>query len=134
MKLNDIVRNFSKENAISSISQMAAILNLCSNAGIEFSYDVNYEEAFESFTANKFPEWNAEDINREIESLLNQGQYAEAALRRDKSLSLKNEIHRKFRLEKYGSEDWFMEKSESEIFFLPTKNEVIDSLVPGYKL
>lgn len=49
-------------------------------------------------------------------------------------LSLKNEIHRQFRLEKHGTEDWFMEKSESEIFFLPTKNEVIDSLVPGYKL
>ena len=39
-----------------------------------------------------------------------------------------------FRLEKYGTEDWFIEKSENEIFFLPTEISVIDSLIPGYNV
>ena len=88
----------------------------------------------ESFTANKFPELNVEDSNREIESLANQGKYEEAAIKRDITLSFKNEIYRKFRLEKYGTEDWYTVKSESEIVFLPTKNAVIDSLIPEYNL
>jgi hypothetical protein len=133
-QLNEIIRNLSKENANTSISQLAAIINFCSKAGIRFSYDVNYEEALASFTANRFPEWNVEDTNREIESLANQGKYEEAAIIRDNTLSLKNEIHRMYRLEKYGTEDWYTDKSDSEIFFLPTKNAVIDSLIPGYKL
>jgi hypothetical protein len=133
-QLNEIIRNLSNENANTSISQLAAIIDLCSKAGIRFSYDVNYEEALASFTANKFPEWNSEITNSEIESLANHGKYEEAAVRRDKTLVLKNEIHRQFRLEKYGTENWFTEKSESEILFSPTKNAVIDSLVPGYIL
>ncbi len=133
-QLNEIIRNLSKENANMSISQLAGIINFCSKAGFRFSYEVNYEETLASFTANKFPEWNVEDTNREIESLANQGKYEEAAISRDKTLSLKNEIHRKFRLENYGTEDWYTVKSESEIFFLQTKNAVIDSLIPGYIL
>lgn len=133
-QLNEIVRNLSKENANTSISQLATIINLFSKAGIRFSYDVNYEEALASFTASNFNEWNEEETNREIASLVNQGNYEEAAIIRDKTLSLLNEIHRKFRLEKYGTEDWFTDKSESEIFFLPTKNAVIDCLIPGYIL
>jgi len=134
IQLNEIIRNLSKENANTSISQFAAIINLCSKAGTRFSYDVNYEEALASFTTINFPELSVEDTNREIELLANQGKYEEAAIRRDKTLSLKNEIHRKFRFEKYGTEDWYTDKSESEIFFLPTKNAVIDSLFPGYNL
>ena len=133
IQLNEIVRNFSKENAINSISQLASIIDLCSKAGIRFTYDVNYEEALASFRANKFPEWNTEIINREIESLANQGKYEESVLKRDEMLSIKTEIHRRLRLEKYGTEDWFIAKSESEIFFLPTKIRIIDSLVPGYE-
>ena len=133
-QLNEIVRNFSKENAITSVSQLAAIIDLCSKAGIKFSVDVNYDEVFSSFKTNKFPEWNDAVANREIELLANQGKYEEAAIKREETLLLKNEIQRRFRLEKYGTEDWFVEKSESEIFFLPTEIAVIDSLIPGYKV
>jgi hypothetical protein len=42
-------------------------------------------------------------------------------------------IQKKFRLEKYGTEDWFIEKPEKEIFFSPTKNEVITELISEYK-
>ena len=128
-QLNEIIRNFSSINANSSISQLAAIIDLCSKAGIRFSYDVNYLEALASFTASNYPEWNLEAINIEIESLANQGKIEEATLKRDKTLLLKNEIHRQFRLEKYGTEDWFIEKSESEIFFIPTQFSVIDGLI-----
>ncbi|MCX6197395.1 MAG: hypothetical protein NTY55_12240, partial [Flavobacteriia bacterium] len=69
-----------------------------------------------------------------IELLANQGKYEEAAIKREETLLLKNEIQRRFRLEKYGTEDWFIEKSESEIFFLPTEIAVIDSLILGYKV
>ena len=86
-------------------------------------------EALESFTASNFPEWNLEATNMELESLANQGKIEEATLKRDKTLLLKNEIHRQFRLEKYGTEDSFIEKSNSEIFFLPTQISVIDSLI-----
>jgi len=55
-QLNEIVRNFSKENAITSVSQLAAIIDLCSKAGIKFSVDVNYDEVFSSFKTNKFLE------------------------------------------------------------------------------
>ena len=37
-------------------------------------------------------------------------------------------------LEKYGTEDWFIKKSESEVLFLPTETAVIDILIPGYIL
>jgi hypothetical protein len=133
-QLNEIARNLSSENATASISQLAAIIDLCSKAGIKFSYDVNYEEALTAFTANKFPEWNNDYTNSEIESLANQGKHEEAAVKRDKTLFLKKEIHRQFRLEKYGTDDWFTQKSESEIFFLQTQNAVIDSLIPSYYL
>ena len=128
-QLNEIVRNLSNTNANASISQLAAIIDLCSKAGIRFSYEVNYVEALESFTASNFPEWNLEATNMELESLANQGKIEEATLKRDKTLLLKNEIHRQFRLEKYGTEDSFIEKSNSEIFFLPTQISVIDSLI-----
>ncbi len=131
-KLNEIVRNFSKENAINSVSQLTSIIDLCSKAGIRFSYDINYDAALASFTAHKFPEWNAEITNREIESLANQGKYEESVVKREETITLQTEIHRGLRLEQYGTEDWFIEKSESEIFFLPTDIAVIDSLIPGY--
>jgi len=133
-QLNEIIRNFSNENANTSISELAAIISVCLKAGIKFSYDVNYEEALTAFTANKFPEWNTDYTNSEIESLANQGKHEEAAVKRDKTLLLKNKIHRQFRLEKYGTDEWFTQKSESEIFFLPTQNAVIDSLIPSYNL
>ena len=133
-QLNEIVRNLSKENSNTSISKLEAIIDLCLKTGIKFSYDPNYDDSFASYTTIKFPEWNIEITNLEIESLANQGKYEEAAVKRDETLSLKKEIHRQLRLEKYGTEDWFIEKSESEIFFLPTKIEVIDSLVHGYIL
>jgi hypothetical protein len=44
------------------------------------------------------------------------GKYKEAADRRDKAMSLKNEMHKQFKLSKFGNEDWFILKSESEIF------------------
>lgn len=133
-QLNELVRNISKENANTSFSQLAAIIDLCLKAGIRFSVDVNYDEAFSSFTAHQFPEWNTEITNLELESLANQGKYAEAAIKQEEALLLKNEIHRQFRLEKHGTEDWFLEKSESEILFLPTEIAIIDSLIPGYKV
>ena len=86
-------------------------------------------EALASFTASNFPEWNLETTNIEIESLANQGMIEEANLKRDKTLLLKNEIHRQFRLEKYETEDSFIENSKSEIFFLPTNIAGIDSLI-----
>jgi len=128
-QLNEIIRNISNMNANASISQLARIIDLCSKAGIRFSYDVNYLEALASFTAINYPEWNLEAINIEIESLANQGKIEEATLKRDRTLLLKNEIHRQFRHEKYGTEDWFIEKSKSEIFFLTTNIAVIDSLI-----
>ena len=128
-QLNEIIRNLSIENANTSISKLAAIIDLCSKAGIRFSYHEDYEEELASTTSKKFPEWNSEFTNSEIESLANQGKYEEAAVRRDKSLLLKNEIRRQFRLEKYGTEDWFTKKSEREIFYLPTEIAGIDNLI-----
>ena len=128
-QLNEIIRSFSKENANSGISQIAVIIDLFLKAGIRFSTDQNYFHEFASYTASNYPEWNVELANGEIDLLTNQGKYEEAALRRDKILSLKNEILRRFRLEKYRTEDWFIEKSESEIFFIPTEIPVIDSLI-----
>lgn len=133
-QLNEIVTNFSTENANTSVSQLNAIIDLGLKAGIRFSCYINYYQKFDSFTANKFPEWNLEITNREIESLAKQRKYEEAVLKREETLSLKKEIHRRLRLEKYGTEDWFIKKSESEVLFLPTEIAVIDSLVPGYIL
>jgi len=48
---------------------------------------------------------------------------------RDKIISVNNEIHRQLRLKKYGTADWFMAISETEIFFLPTQISVVDSLI-----
>ena len=56
-QLNEIVRNFSKDNAVTSVSQLAAIIDLCSKAGIRFSVDVNYDAVFSSFKTNKFPSY-----------------------------------------------------------------------------
>jgi hypothetical protein len=133
-QLNEIIRNLTNENATASISQLTAIIDLCSKAGIRFSVAVNYDEAFSSFTANQFPDWKIEITNLELESFAKQGKYAEATIKREEALLLKNEIHKQFRLEKYGTDDWFTQKSESEIFFLPTEIEVIDSLIPSYNL
>ena len=128
-QLNEIIRNFSITNANASISQLAAIIDSCSKAGITFSYDENYEESLASFLANNFPEWNIAVINKEIESIANNGKYDEAVAKRDELLLLKNELNKKFRIEKYGTEDWFIEKSASEILFVPTNMAVIDSLI-----
>ena len=128
-QLNDIIRNFSITNANASLSQLAAIIDSCSKAWITFSYDENYQESLASFLGNKFPEWNIAVINKEIESIANNGKYDEAVAKRDELLLLKNELNKKFRIEKYGTEDWFIEQSASEIFFLPTNMTVIDSLI-----
>ena len=133
-QLNEIVRNFSKENANSSISQLRAIIQNCINAGIKFSFDTNYEETVHSFTKENFTEFNLQEANQEIESLAKQNKYQEAAEMRDKIISINNEIHSQVRLKKHGTADWFIAKSESEIFFLPTQISVIDCLVPGYLL
>ena len=133
-QLNEIVRNFSKENANSSISQLSTIIENCINAGINFSFDTNYEETVHSFTKENFTEFNLQEANQEIESLAKQNKYQEAAEMRDKIISINNEIHRQVRLKKHGTADWFMAKSESEIFFLPTQISVFDCLVPGYLL
>lgn len=133
-QLNEIVRNFSKENANSSISQLTAIIQTCINAGIKFSFDTNYEETIHSFTKENFTEFNLQKANQEIEYLAKQNKYQEAAEMRDKIISINNEIHKQVRLKKHGTADWFMAKSESEIFFLPTQISVIDSLVTEYIL
>jgi excinuclease UvrABC helicase subunit UvrB len=133
-QLNEIVRNFSKENANSSISQLSAIIDNCINTGIKFSFDTNYEETVHSFTKENFTEFNLQEANQEIESLAKLNKYQEAAEMRDKIISINNEIHKQVRLIKHGTEDWFLAKSESEIFFLPTQISFVDSLVPGYTL
>jgi excinuclease UvrABC helicase subunit UvrB len=133
-QLNEIVRNFTKENANSSISQLTAIIQTCINAGIKFSFDTNYEETIHSFTKENFTEFNLQKANQEIEYLAKQNKYQEAAEMRDKIISINNEIHKQVRLKKHGTADWFLAKSESEIFFLPTQISVFDSLVPGYIL
>ena len=88
-QLNEIVRNISNENAITSFNHLAAFIGLCSKAGIRFSIDVNYDEAFSSITAHKFPEWNTEVTNLELESLVKQGKYAEVAVKQEETLLLK---------------------------------------------
>jgi len=128
-QLNEILKGVSKEHANSSISQLTALIDLCKKSGIRFSYDENYQDALATFKAHKFPEWKTEITNLEIESLANHGKYEEAALKRDVAASTINEIHKQFRLEKYGTEDWFIENSEYEILFLPTEIEVINHLI-----
>jgi hypothetical protein len=128
-QLNEIIRSFSKENSITSISQLSAIIDLCLKAGIRFSFDKNYQNELALFINSKYPEWNAEVTNKAIESLAKDGKYEEAADRRDKAISLKNEMHKQYKLSKFGTEDCFIEKSESEIFFIPTEIGVIDSLM-----
>jgi hypothetical protein len=128
-QLNEIIRNFSKENANSSISQLRAIILTCKNAGIRFSSDPNYEETILSFTKENFPEFIFQKANQEIESLAKQNKYQEAAEMRDKIISINNEIHRQLRLKKYGTTDWFMAKSVTEIFFHPTQISDVDSLI-----
>ena len=86
-QLNEIIRNFSKENANSSISQFRAIIQTCKNAGIKFSSDTNYEETILSFTEKNFPEFILQKANQEIESLTKQNKYQEAAEMRDKIIS-----------------------------------------------
>jgi len=130
-QLNELIRSISKENAITSVSRIEAIINLYLKAGVRFSVDANYAEAFSSFIANKFPELKNETKNLEIESLAKQGKYEEAASKRDELIMLKNKIHIQLRIEKYGTEDWFIEKSASEILCCPTEIAVIDSLIPN---
>jgi len=128
-QLNDIIRSFSKENANTSLSEMSAIIDLCLKAGIRFSIDNNYHNEFELFINSAYPEWNTEVLNKEIESLAMDGKYEEAVDTRDKAVLLKNEMHKQFKLSKLGTEDWFILKSESEIFCIPTGIGVIDSLM-----
>lgn len=128
-KLNDIVRNFTKDNANSSLSQLRTIIEFCIKAGIKFSFDAHYEDAISAFTAEKIPEWNLKKANQEIELLARQNKYQEAAEMRDNITSANKEIHKRFRLEKYETEDFFIPKSTSDIFFLPTQITVIDSII-----
>lgn len=133
-ELNEIVRNFSRENAVNSVSQLTSMIDQCYKDGIKFSFDTDYEQTLSSFTANKFPDWNEEAIHREFEILIKRARYEAAASKRNEILSLKAEIHKQLRLEKYGTEDWFISKTENEIFFIPTHIAVIDNLIPGYQL
>ena len=107
-QLNEIIRSFSKENANTCISQLSAIIDLCLKAGIRFSFDKYYKTEWALFINIEYPEWNAEDTNKEIESLAKDGKYEEAADRRNKAISLKNEMHKQFKLSKFGTEDWFI--------------------------
>lgn len=133
-QLNEIVRNFSRENAVNSVSQLTSMIDQCYKDGIKFSFDTDYEQALSSFIANKFPDWNEEAIHREFEILIKRARYEAAASKRNEILSLKAEIHKQLRLEKYGTEDWFISKTENEIFCIPTHIAVIDNLIPGYQL
>ncbi|MFN4813777.1 MAG: hypothetical protein ACK5JQ_14430 [Bacteroidota bacterium] len=133
-QLNEIVRNFSRENAVNSVSQITSMIDQCYKDGIKFSFDTDYEQTLSSFTANNFPDWNEEAIHREFEILIKRARYEAAASKRNEILSLKAEIHKQLRLEKYGTEDWFISKTENEIFFIPTHIAVIDNLIPGYQL
>lgn len=133
-ELNEIVRNFSRENAVNSVSQITSMIDQCYKDGIKFSFDTDYEQTLSSFTANNFPDWNEEAIHREFEILIKRARYEAAASKRNEILSLKAEIHKQLRLEKYGTEDWFISKTENEIFFIPTHIAVIDNLIPGYQL
>ena len=99
-QLNEIIRNFSKENANSSISQLRAIILTCKKEGIRFYSDPNYEENILSFIKENFPEFILQKANQEIESLVKQNKYEEAAEMRDKLISINNEIHRQLRLKK----------------------------------
>ena len=128
-QLNEIIRSFSKENANTSISQLSSIIDLCLKARIRFSFDKNHQNEFALFINSKYPEWNTEVTNKEIESLAKDGKYEEAADRRDRAMSLKNEMHMQFKLSKFGTEDCFIENLESEIFFIPIEIGVIDSLM-----
>lgn len=128
-QLNEIIRCFSKDNANTSISQLSAVIDLCLKARIRFAFDKNYQNELALFINSKYPEWNTEITNKEIESLVKYGKYEEAADRRDKAISVKKEMHKQFKLSKFGTEDWFIENSESEIFFIPTEIGVIDSLM-----
>ena len=128
-QLNEIIRNISIENANTRTSQLSALLDVCLKSRIRFSKVVDYDIALASFTAEKFPEWHQDAKNKEIEMLMNLGKYDEAAVLRDQTLSFNEEMLRQFRLEKYGTEDWFIEISDQELLFLPTKNDVIDSLL-----
>ena len=128
-QLNEIIRSFSKENANTSLSELSAIIDLCLKSGIRFSFDKNYQNEFELFINSAYPEWNTEVQNKEIESLAKDGKYQEAADTRDKAILLKNEMHKQFKLSKFGTDDWFILKSESEIFFIPTGIAIIDSLM-----
>jgi hypothetical protein len=110
------------------------MIDQCYKDGIKFSFDTDYEQTLSSFTANKFPDWNEEAIHREFEILIKRARYEAAASKRNEILSLKAEIHKQLRLEKYGTEDWFISKTENEIFFIPTHIAVIDNLIPGYQL
>lgn len=85
-KLNEIIRSFSKENANTSISELSAFIDLFLKAGIRFSFDKNYQNEFALFINSKYPEWNTEVTNKEIESLAKDGKYEEATDRRDKAM------------------------------------------------
>lgn len=128
-QLNEIVRNFSEENASSSISQLRAIIQICIKAGIKFTFDANYEKTIHSFRKKNYPEFNLQKVIQEIESLTKQNKHQEAAILRDELNASKIEIHRQFRVEQYKTEEWFIPRSEKEIFFLPTQIAVLDSLI-----
>jgi len=44
-------------------------------------------------------------VNRDISSLADEGKYADAAVKREDALVFRNDVHRQFRLQKYGTED-----------------------------
>ncbi len=131
-QLNEIVRNISTKNINASIIQLNEIIDSYSKGGIIFSCDTNYYQEFALFATNKALGYNIEIANREVESLAKQGKYEEAFLKREDTISTKKDIHRRFRIEKYGTEDWFIKKSESQVLYIPTEIEVIDNLVSEY--
>lgn len=89
-QLNEIAWSFSKENVSTIICQLSAIIDLCLKAEIRFSFDKNYQNEFALFINSKYPEWNTEVTNREIESLAKDGKHENAADIGNKAISLKN--------------------------------------------
>ena len=130
-QLNEIVKNISKENTNSSVGQLFTIIETSKHSGIKFSFDEKYNASLSVFIKKNFPEFNLEKANQKIAYLSSENKYQEAATLRDEINAMNTAIHRKFRMEKYETEDWFIPKSESDIFFLPTQIAVIDNLIFG---
>lgn len=129
--LNTIIHSFSKANANSSISQLPTIIKTCSETGISFTIDANYDVDHASFMANKYPNLNTMLVKQEMDSRMNQGDLEARAQQIEQAVTLKNEVLKQFRISKYGTEDWFIQKSANEILFLPTGIAFVDGLVLG---